>query len=346
VSVHALIWLPVAGSALLGALAPRLGRWLPPATAVRALSAAALVSALGTGFVLAVAGFVVLAQVPVVAALGHWSAAVVATGHLVPVAAGGLAGLTVTVLLASALCRVLRAGRELTVAALVCRRLGRGVGGLVVVEDEVPEAFALPGLGGRVVVSTAMLAALPADERAVLLAHEAAHLAHRHHLYVQAVELAAAANPLLRPVARAVRAAVERWADEVAAAQVGDRALAARALARAGLARARASRAARSRLAVTGALGGAALGGAQTQVADRARALLAPPVPPRRALAGAVLSLTVASGAVVVLSEHLTETRFELAHASYGHPRHPLRYGGAVRVLERDAAAWARRVLT
>ena len=39
------------------------------------------------------------------------------------------------------------------------------------------------------------------EERAVLLAHEAAHLIGRHHLYLQVAELAAAANPLLRPAA-------------------------------------------------------------------------------------------------------------------------------------------------
>ena len=55
-------------------------------------------------------------------------------------------------------------------------------------------------------------------------------------------ELAAAANPLLRPAARVVRRGVERWADEVAAAEVGDRQVTARALARAGLARAAAAR--------------------------------------------------------------------------------------------------------
>ena len=83
-----------------------------------------------------------------------------------------------------------------------------------------------------------MLRVLSADERRVVLAHEAAHLARHHHLYIQLADLAAAANPLLRPTASGVRLAVERDADEVAAGEVGDRRLAARALARAGLAKA------------------------------------------------------------------------------------------------------------
>jgi Zn-dependent protease with chaperone function len=88
----------------------------------------------------------------------------------VPVAAGGMAAVTVCGLLVAALRRAALGGRDLVLAAVACRRLGPAVGGLVVVDDEEPDAYTLPGLGGRVVVSTAMLRALPADERRVLLA--------------------------------------------------------------------------------------------------------------------------------------------------------------------------------
>jgi Zn-dependent protease with chaperone function len=187
--------------------------------------------------------------------------------------------------------------------------MGPSVAGLVVVADDEPDAYALPGIGGRVVISTAMLRALSADERRVLLAHEAAHLTHRHHLWVQAAELAAAANPLLRPAARAVRAAVERWADEVAAAEVGDRTLTARALARAALARAAARR--------NPAMPGAALAGADGAVADRARALLAGPPKRRRVLAGAVSALMLATLTAVLVTSVDTEDRFEAAQDAY-----------------------------
>src|SRR5438128_513573 len=76
-----------------------LGRWLPPATAVRLLAAAMLATALATGFTLAVAGFVLIAQLPVVAVLGHWSTTVVETTEPLPDPLGGLAGLTVALLL-------------------------------------------------------------------------------------------------------------------------------------------------------------------------------------------------------------------------------------------------------
>jgi beta-lactamase regulating signal transducer with metallopeptidase domain len=131
-----------------------------------------------------------------------------------------------------------------------------------------------------------MLRALPADERRVVLAHEAAHLSRRHHVYVQLAELAAAANPLLRWSARGVRLAVEREADELAAGDVGDRHLAARALARAALARAGTS-------SQSGPAPDVALAAADGFVAHRANALLSPPPRPRRLLAGCLVLLAV-----------------------------------------------------
>jgi Peptidase family M48 len=312
--VIAAMALPPAVSVLLGVFAPRLGRRLPPETSVRLLTGAMLVTALATGFVLAVAAVLVLGQIPVVGTAGHWSTRVLGSGLPVPVAAGCLAALLVCALLATALRRAALGGRDLVLAALTCRRLGSEVaGGLVVIDDEVPDAYALPGgLGGRIVVSTAMLRALPADERRVLLAHESAHLTRRHHLWVQAAEVAAAANPLLRPAARVVRAAVERDADEVAAAEVGDRALAARALARAGLARATSRREAQPAV-----MPAAALAGADGTVADRARALLAGPPQRRRALAGALAALMLATVTAAAVTSVQTEDRFEAAEHAY-----------------------------
>src|SRR6266478_3334125 len=102
----------------------------------------------------------------------------------------------------------------------------RPPGGLVVV---VPghsiEAYALPGSPGRIVVSGRLLDVLDDRGRAALLAHEHAHLTGRHHLFTTVAHLAAAANPLLLPVARAVDYTVERWADECAATITGDRRL-------------------------------------------------------------------------------------------------------------------------
>jgi hypothetical protein len=302
---------PLVVSVVLALAGGELGRRMPPATAVPMLTLAALVTALSTGFVLTVAAFVSLAQLPPVAALGRWSARALAAGEPLPLVAGALCGLVSVGLMAAAVRRVVVATRDLAVAQAACRRLGAGTAGLVVVQDAEPDAYALPGLSGRVVVSTAMLRALPAPERRVLLAHEAAHLRRRHYLYVQLAELSAAANPLLRPVAVAVRRGVERWADEDAAAAVGDRVLAARAVARASLAQ-------RGSAAVRQAYG-VALRMADSLALARTSALLAPAPRPHRPLALALAALVLAGAAGAVLAGHDTEHLFEVAEIAFSH---------------------------
>lgn len=94
---------------------------------------------------------------------------------------------------------------------------------LVVMEESAADAFAMPGLPGRIVVSTGMLATLDDTERAILFAHERAHLRAHHYLFAATAQLAATANPLVRPLAAQVSYTVERWADEAAASTTGDR---------------------------------------------------------------------------------------------------------------------------
>jgi Zn-dependent protease with chaperone function len=250
-----------------------------------------------------------MAMLRPVAELGHWSVASVRPGGPVAVMLDVAAGLLVGVLLLAALRRATRIGVDLGHAVATCRRLGPDAGGLVVLRDDEPDAFALPGVRGRVVVSTGMLRMLPPDERRVLLAHERAHLAHGHQVYVQLTGLAAAANPLLRPLDREVGRGVERWADEVAAAEVGDRRLAARALARAGLARARSPVDGRPGLALHAAERGG--------VGARAMALLQPPPRRRRWPAAALLAVTLIAIGGAAWTASTTEDRFERAQADY-----------------------------
>ena len=99
-----------------------------------------------------------------------------------------------------------------------------------------PVAFAVPGRPGRVVVSKGMLETLDSAERRVVYAHEHSHLRRHHHRFLHVADAAAAAVPLLEPLNRQVRFATERWADEDAVVEVGDRRLVARAVARAALA--------------------------------------------------------------------------------------------------------------
>ena len=62
---------------------------------------------------------------------------------------------------------------------------------LVIVDDPAPDAFALPGLPGRIVVSTGMLDHLTDADRQAMLAHERAHLTGHHYAFLAATHLAA-----------------------------------------------------------------------------------------------------------------------------------------------------------
>jgi Zn-dependent protease with chaperone function len=183
------------------------------------------------------------------------------------------------------------------------RAIGDPVHDDVVIADwAAPMAIAVPGAArghGHLLVTTGILRLLSTGERQVVFAHERAHLAHRHHRFTAAAAAAAAVNPLLIPVRTAVEFLAERWADEDAAADVGDRRLAARAVARAAL-------------AASGADAGPMLGIDSGATVQRVRALNGPaPAPLLRRLAGPIL-LGIAS---VVVAGTATEAFVDLARA-------------------------------
>ncbi|MFJ4501272.1 M56 family metallopeptidase [Streptomyces sp. NPDC088864] len=140
-----------------------------------------------------------------------------------------------------ALVAVVAAG---TGTALRHRRVRRGAAralaglpdtSVAVLPDEAAYAYALPGRRDRVVVTTGLLAGLAPAERRAVFAHERAHLTGRHHRFLLTVQLAARANPFLRPLRTAVAYSTERWADEEAAQAVGDRRTVARAVGKSAL---------------------------------------------------------------------------------------------------------------
>ncbi|MDQ8708437.1 M56 family metallopeptidase [Streptomyces sp. LHD-70] len=149
----------------------------------------------------------------------------------------GRASIPVLILVAAA------CGRTLWRHRRVRRRAWAALAGLpdspvAVLPDEAPYAYALPGAAqrdGRIVVTTGMLSCLNSAERRALFAHERVHIAGRHHRYLLAVQLAARANPFLRPLRTAMSYAAERWADEEAARAVGSRKAVARAIGKAAL---------------------------------------------------------------------------------------------------------------
>jgi hypothetical protein len=299
------VYLPLVVSALLSLLAPVLGRRLRPATATRLLTAGSVTCAAAGLVALAALASTFVGQVPFVAALGSWSTALVHLRDPVPTP---VAKLATGVFAAVAVAVPVTAWRRVRALVRVAR-LWTGVPvsseGLVVVDVPAPQAFALPALPGRparIVVSTGMLQVLRPGEHRVLLAHERAHVRHRHHWYRLLSVLAVAANPLLFRVPAVVVHTTERWADEVAADHVGDRGLAARAVARAALATLR-----------TGAV---PAGFDHGDVSARVRSLLTAPQRGRPVVAFVVVAALLACLAAAGKAQADTEDMFERARYS------------------------------
>ncbi|MGW1254681.1 M56 family metallopeptidase [Streptomyces sp. NPDC002513] len=272
------VYIPFLVTAVLTVLAPRPVRRLAPRPAAWALACAALVTAAGWTGSLALLAFTGFAQIPEVAEEGGWSVSALRAADPVYPAAALAATLTLAASCGGLAVAAVRQARHVAWARRECARLP-GDTELAVLDDDAPRAFALPGVPGRIVVSRGMLRCLSDGEREALLAHERAHLRGRHSVFQAVWRLAAAVNPLLRPLVTTGAFVLERWADEEAAARIGSRTVVARAVGRAALATA----ADASRPMALAATGGA--------VPQRVRALLAPP-PPRRTLpfvAGALL---------------------------------------------------------
>ncbi|HEV2373986.1 MAG TPA: M48 family metalloprotease [Streptosporangiaceae bacterium] len=195
---------------------PRLATWLITlATVVLAVCSTAALALLVTA---------AAARVPALDALRHYSQPAVRRSDPTSAVTGVVAAVLLTGT-AGAVVVALR-GRARALAESYRRAsLFGGDSRVVVVPGPHIEAYALPGGPGRIVVSGRLLETLDDDGRTALLAHEQAHLSGHHHLFTIAAHLAAAANPLLLPLARAVDYTVERWADEEAARQTGDRRL-------------------------------------------------------------------------------------------------------------------------
>ncbi len=155
-----------------------------------------------------------------------------------------------------------------------------------VIESDALFAYTLPGRGGQIVLSSGLIGELAPEELAVVLAHERAHVLHRHDRHVLVADLADAIFPFVRPLQRRLVFVLERWADETAVAAVGgDRRMVARTLARVALSHA------------PGPAPAVAFGG--LGVAARVEALLDPPSVSRARL---WLTVMITGIAVVTLA--------------------------------------------
>ncbi|GGO48881.1 membrane protein [Streptomyces daqingensis] len=282
---------------------------LDPRAAARLLTAVAVVLAVSSTLCLALIMVVGTAQLPGNPLPDGWSDPEVRKAVPFDEVAGKVA---IPALVAVAVA----CGRTLWRHSRVRRQAVRALRGLpatqiAVLPDETPYAYALPSRErGRIVVSTAMLTCLDQHEREALFAHERTHLVAHHHRFLLAAQLAARANPFLRPLKTAIAFSAERWADEAAARTVGDRRLVARAVGKAALV---------SRPSPTQSLAGFAAPG---PVPRRVRALLEPPpdartLPPTATAVGLAL-WTAAAGttASALSSANATVALVSVLHAA------------------------------
>src|SRR5262245_6358085 len=217
------VWLPFFASAGLALLAGPVAARISPRPGAWLLAMAGLVSAVSTTWALLLLTVALVDDIP-----GTYLEEGLPIADPPSVAATGALLIVLVRLVAVEVHR-----RRLLAA--VRPVLSGSDGELVVIPDARPVAFAAPGRPGRIVVTDSMLVALTAAQRRVVLAHERAHLNGRHSTALTMARLAAAANPILIPVQRAVGYLCERDADEQAARVVGDRATVAEALTAAAL---------------------------------------------------------------------------------------------------------------
>jgi Peptidase family M48 len=316
VSVYVTLFFPLAAAPLArlatARMHPRYATWL--------LSLAAVVLAGTSCGALGLLAIAALVRIPALAQLAHLSHRVIAGGDstsgAIDVASGILFGAALLATTSFAATRT----RALFDAFTHARRLP-GRQSLVITPDSTADAYTVPGKPGRIVVSAGMLDALDEPGRLALLAHEHAHLVGRHYLYTTASRLAAAANPLLRPLAGAVDYTVERWADEEAARSVGDRRQVAAAIARAAIA-AKRTRARRGPALALGAVLGRRTGLSLAEagpVPRRVAALLGPA--PRTSLPALLAGISLVALASVFALDAATDlhTLLALARAATRH---------------------------
>ena len=336
--MHLAVYLPLVIPALAALAARPLANRLPPVAATWLLAGSSLALAAASSAVLGMLALSALVRIPLVASVANLSVGAISRGDPVSLPIAIAAGGFLAAAAAAAVRALWRRGTAIVEAGRQASQLP-GSGQVVVTEDDAADAYTLPGWPCRIVITSGMLRVLSGPERQVLLAHERAHAGGSHYLFTSAARLAAAANPLLRPVAAEVGYTVERWADECAATATGDRPLTARAIARAALAT---SAAPPDRAGPATALGlvtpddgrsgdgqpgqdGSAGGGKHRfrrpslrgagPVPRRVAALLSPPPRTSLLLLGAALALVALSGVSALEAARNLHTLVELAQA-------------------------------
>ncbi|KPH98269.1 peptidase M48 Ste24p [Actinobacteria bacterium OV450] len=308
-----MVWLPLLVPFLAGPAGRRLVSCLPPRQAAWLLAVTAAGLAAGSTAALTLLVVPGATHLPAVAALGRLLTPL-STGSADAVVAVAVAALALLLLCAALFVRGLH--RRWTQLGRAKRLAARADGELLVLADEFPDAYALPGRPGRIVVTAGMLRALSAAEREALFAHERAHLRGRHHLFTAVTELSALCHPALGALREPLAYALERCADEAAAHAVGDRRLTAQAIGRAALAARGAAR--RPDLALAATAGPVP----RRVAAHLAPATPAPRTPPNPGLAIAAALLTCLTLSATAALEAATDlhTNIEVAQGELHSP--------------------------
>jgi Zn-dependent protease with chaperone function len=178
-----------------------------------------------TWILCAVGTFVAIGLAPygrdIPTAFGQWLAADVPAGfttaHLVVLAAGLGIVLALLVALGLSWIGVLRTRRRHRQVLSLVAREDPAAPGALILEHPLAVAYCLPGIRGRVVLSSGALAALDPDQVAAVLAHERTHVRERHDLVLLPFAAFRRLMPrfrLLGLAAAAVALLVEMRADE------------------------------------------------------------------------------------------------------------------------------------
>lgn len=303
------VYLPLLLPAFAGLSAGPLSRRLEPRLATWLLTAAGLILATSSTVVLGLLALAGLVRLPPVAALRGYSPEVIAREDPAAWPAAVAGAVLVALAVAATVRFAVRRTGALWSAALDAACLP-GQESVVVTDDSRANAYTVPGLPGRIVISHGMLDALDPAGHDIILAHERAHLEHHHYAFVALAQISAAANPFLRPLATAVAFTVERWADEHAARHCGDRRAVAETVARAAVAGKR-TRARGLPAAALGALGRRPAPGV---VPRRVAALLEPPPHRPAHLLAAAGALVLLSGLCALEAAHDLHEFLEFAH--------------------------------
>ena len=291
-------------SALFSLTARTLACRLAPATAALVFTMASVTIAAASSGLLAVTGWYGAARFGPIADAGGWSTGLLARTAPVPLRFSMCAGLGVVVITVRVAHLWVRRVCELRAAQRSWPSAGHDDGITVTAERRV-NAFAVEGTATtrRIVLTEGLLRALPnPDLQRAVIEHEHSHLRHHHLLYRLAVETAAYANPILRPITRVVDEALEAWADDDASHATAPAAVAT-AIVTVALTRV-SERPNRIALAI-----------AESVTVRRVERLLHPT---RTNNAGAIVGAGVAIGAVIVLGVGCreTETFFEALRAT------------------------------